>query len=580
MAVPARVQSTQTFLQESWGELRKVTWPDYGQLKNATLVVLVFVILISAIIWLMDVTVRTIITWIMGVFESLMIAAGKRWYAIQTYSGHENKVQKLIARKIEDESGETPEDKQISTVLVPTQDVLEIRNGKRVTVTRRLYPGYVLVQMVLNERTMHVINNIQGVIKFVGTGQEPRPLRDEEINKILGVSTGEEEEEAHEEIPFHVGQVVEITQGPFTDFSGTVQEVFADKGKVKVEVSLFGRPTSVELGLHTAEGVLTRWKKVVGFVKLHVPGGQANPAPPVGPALGQHGVNIMEFCKQFNTRTQNKVGFTIPVEITIYRDRSFTFITKTPPAAVLIRKAAGVEKGSGVPEPREGGEDHEQAAARDRPNEASGPEHQEHRVRHKADRWDGPLDGGSRSRRRERLAGSPGEPPGASRHRWEDDTRRLDGMPRHGRRFYDARKRVPAGVKFAPDDAVQLVKELSFARFDETVEVATRLSVDPRKADQIVRGTVVLPHGTGKTVRVYVATQGEKENEAHEAGADYVGLDGPSQDPGGVARVRRHGRHAGCHGEGRAARSRAGPPWADADPEGRHGHLRRGQGRP
>ena len=90
-------------------------------------------------------------------------------------------------------------------------------------------------------------------------------------------------------------------------------------------------------------------KKVVGFIKLHVPGGQANPAPPVGPALGQHGVNIMEFCKQFNSRTQEKVGLTIPVEITIFGDRSFTFITKTPPASVLIRKAAGVEKGSGVP---------------------------------------------------------------------------------------------------------------------------------------------------------------------------------------------------------------------------------------
>src|SRR3954469_20500391 len=90
-------------------------------------------------------------------------------------------------------------------------------------------------------------------------------------------------------------------------------------------------------------------KKVVGFVKLHVPGGQANPAPPVGPALGQHGVNIMEFCKQFNSRTQDKIGYTIPVEITVYGDRSFTFITKTPPAAVLIRKAAGVEKGSGTP---------------------------------------------------------------------------------------------------------------------------------------------------------------------------------------------------------------------------------------
>ena len=179
---------------------------------------------------------------------------GKRWYAVQTYSGHENKVQKLIARKIEDEPGDTAEEKQISGVLVPTQDVVEIRNGKRVTVTRRLYPGYVLVQILLNERTVHVVNNIQGVIKFVGTGQEPRPLRDEEINKILGVTTGEEEEEAHEEIPFHVGEVVEITQGPFTDFSGTVQEVFPDKGKIKVEVSLFGRPTSVELDYTQLKG--------------------------------------------------------------------------------------------------------------------------------------------------------------------------------------------------------------------------------------------------------------------------------------------------------------------------------------
>ena len=90
-------------------------------------------------------------------------------------------------------------------------------------------------------------------------------------------------------------------------------------------------------------------KKVTGFVKLQVPAGQANPAPPVGPALGQHGVNIMEFCKQFNARTQSQIGLIIPVEITVFADRSFTFITKTPPAAVLIRKALGLEKGSGVP---------------------------------------------------------------------------------------------------------------------------------------------------------------------------------------------------------------------------------------
>ena len=171
----------------------------------------------------------------------------------RTYSGHENKVQKLIQRKIEDEPGEEPEEKEISEVLVPTQEVMEIRNGKRVTVTKRLYPGYVLVHMLLNERTMHVVNNIQGVIKFVGSGRNPQPLREDEINKILGVEV-EEEEEEREEVPFHVGQVVEVTQGPFSDFSGTVQEVYPDKGKVKVEVSLFGRPTSVELDYTQLKG--------------------------------------------------------------------------------------------------------------------------------------------------------------------------------------------------------------------------------------------------------------------------------------------------------------------------------------
>jgi large subunit ribosomal protein L11 len=90
-------------------------------------------------------------------------------------------------------------------------------------------------------------------------------------------------------------------------------------------------------------------KKVIGFIKLHVAGGAANPAPPVGPALGQHGVNIMEFCKQFNAKTSDKVGYTIPVEITVFADRSFTFITKTPPASVLIKKAVGLPKGSSVP---------------------------------------------------------------------------------------------------------------------------------------------------------------------------------------------------------------------------------------
>ncbi len=90
-------------------------------------------------------------------------------------------------------------------------------------------------------------------------------------------------------------------------------------------------------------------KKVIGFIKLQVPAGQANPAPPVGPALGQHGVNIMEFCKQFNAKTQGQPGMIIPVEITVYADRSFSFIMKTPPAAVLLKKAIDLDKGSGEP---------------------------------------------------------------------------------------------------------------------------------------------------------------------------------------------------------------------------------------
>ena len=109
-------------------------------------------------------------------------------------------------------------------------------------------------------------------------------------------------------------------------------------------------------------------QKVTGYIKLQIPAGKATPAPPVGPALGQHGVNIMAFTKEFNERTKNDVGLIIPVIITVYADRSFTFITKTPPAAVLIKKACGIESGSGATEQDESGEDHPRTGARRSPN--------------------------------------------------------------------------------------------------------------------------------------------------------------------------------------------------------------------
>jgi transcriptional antiterminator NusG len=169
-----------------------------------------------------------------------------RWYAVQTTSGHENKVRTLIQRKI-DADPHPADARHIRQALVPAEQVVEIKNGKKVTVERKVFPGYVLVEMEVSEDTQHTINAIQGVIKFVGKERDPQPLRDDEVKRLLGIALEEEVAAPKEEIPFLVGQAVAIVDGPFTDFNGTIEEVMVDKGKVRVSVSLFGRPTSVEL---------------------------------------------------------------------------------------------------------------------------------------------------------------------------------------------------------------------------------------------------------------------------------------------------------------------------------------------
>ncbi len=169
-----------------------------------------------------------------------------RWYAVQTTSGHENKVQRLLQRKIDTDPAEV-ETRAIRQALVPTQEVVEIKNGKKVTVERKIYPGYVLVEMVPSQDTLHEVSAVQGVIKFVGKDRDPMPLRDDEVKRLLGIVDDADARPAKEEIPFLIGQAVQITEGPFAEFSGTVEEVLTDKGKVRVSVSLFGRPTSVEL---------------------------------------------------------------------------------------------------------------------------------------------------------------------------------------------------------------------------------------------------------------------------------------------------------------------------------------------
>jgi transcriptional antiterminator NusG len=169
-----------------------------------------------------------------------------RWYAIQTTAGHEKKVCSLLLQRIADDP-RTADEKLVRQALVPLQEVIEIKNGKKVLVERKLYPGYVLIETTMSQEAQHLVNSVQGVIKFVGTGRAPQPLRPEEVNRLLGIAEETTETTPKEEIPFMVGQAVEITEGPFADFSGTVEEILAEKGKVKVSVSLFGRPTTVEM---------------------------------------------------------------------------------------------------------------------------------------------------------------------------------------------------------------------------------------------------------------------------------------------------------------------------------------------
>ena len=176
-----------------------------------------------------------------------------RWYAIQTTAGHENKVRSLIQRRIEADP-RPPEERPIRQALVPTQEAVEIKNGKKVNVERKLYPGYVLVEMAPTQETLHTISGIQGVIKFIGQQDRlPQPLRPDEVNRLLGIADEAEEQAPKEEIPFLIGQAVAITEGPFTDFNGTVEEVNYEKNKVRVSVTIFGRATPVELEFSQVE---------------------------------------------------------------------------------------------------------------------------------------------------------------------------------------------------------------------------------------------------------------------------------------------------------------------------------------
>lgn len=165
---------------------------------------------------------------------------GPAWYVVHCYSGYENKVRHNLEQRIETMGMKN----MIFDVVVPTQEEIEVRDGKRRVVERHIFPGYVLVNMVLTEESWYVVRNTPGVTGFVGMGTQPTPLRPEEVNQILRRM---EAEVPTVKVTFKVGERVRIVDGPFNDFRGNVAEIDAERNKVRVMVNFFGRETPVEL---------------------------------------------------------------------------------------------------------------------------------------------------------------------------------------------------------------------------------------------------------------------------------------------------------------------------------------------
>jgi len=165
-----------------------------------------------------------------------------KWYTLHVYSGQEKKVVSFI----ENEVKRTNLDDRINQVLVPQEKIVEMKNGKKVEKEKFFFPGYVLVEMILDKETQHLVLNTPGVINFLGTQNSPQVVHPSEIERILG-RTREPEHMDKFGIPFSVGDTVKVIDGPFNDFTGFIEEVNPEKNKVKVMVSIFGRPTPVEL---------------------------------------------------------------------------------------------------------------------------------------------------------------------------------------------------------------------------------------------------------------------------------------------------------------------------------------------
>ena len=173
--------------------------------------------------------------------EAVSTAAEQRWYVIHTYSGYEAKVRESLIERM---AAVGWADK-VSEILVPSEEIVELKKGKRRVSERKIFPGYILVKMELNDETWHLVQETPRITGFVGGRTHPTPLSEAEVQEIIKATSAEEGPRPR--VRFHIGESVRITDGPFTNFNGVVEDVTPEKGKLRVLVSIFGRATPVEL---------------------------------------------------------------------------------------------------------------------------------------------------------------------------------------------------------------------------------------------------------------------------------------------------------------------------------------------
>ena len=252
--VGGRLERARLFLSEVRNELKRVTWPTQKEVYATTVVVILTSVFFGIYLFLIDTlffnsrpvdpsTVRCGMT-------DMTDVATKNWYIVHTYSGFEKKVaeslqQRVAAYGLQNEIGE---------ILIPTEDVVEMRGGKKVVTAKRFFPGYILVEMNMSDHAWHVVKNTPKVTGFVGAGAKPTPLSKDEVDQILTqVKTAAEKPKP--KYMFEKGEQVRINEGPFTSFNGVVDEVNLDKNTLKVMVTIFGRSTPVELDFLQVEKI-------------------------------------------------------------------------------------------------------------------------------------------------------------------------------------------------------------------------------------------------------------------------------------------------------------------------------------